>query len=86
MASLVYILCALASAACALLLTRGYFRSRERLLLWSSLCFIFLTISDVLLFIDLAVLPNSIDLSLLRTVPALIGVGILLVGLIWEAR
>jgi len=86
MASLVYILCAITSASCAVLLTRAFLRSRERLLLWSSLCFACLTISNVLLVIDLAILPTSINLSVIRTVPALVGVCILLFGLIWESR
>ncbi|MCC6797825.1 MAG: hypothetical protein IT366_22110 [Candidatus Hydrogenedentes bacterium] len=86
MGSVVYILCALTSAACAVLLTRGFLRTRERLLLWSSLCFILLAISNVLLVIDLALLPRTIDLSVIRTVPAFLGVCVLLFGLIWESR
>lgn len=36
----VYVLRALTTLVCAILLTRGYIRSRARLLLWSALCFI----------------------------------------------
>ena len=86
MASVVYILCALTSAACAVLLTRGFLRTRERLLLWSSLCFIMLAIANVLLVVDLAIMPTTIDLSVIRTVPTLVGVCVLLFGLIWESR
>lgn len=86
MASVVYILCALTSAACAILLTRGFLRTRERLLLWSSLCFIMLAIANVLLVVDLAIMPTTIDLSVIRTVPTLVGVCVLLFGLIWESR
>lgn len=82
----VYILCTITSGLCAWLLTRGYWRTRDRLLLWSSWCFVFLAISNVLLAVDLALLPDSIDLSVARTVPAVIGVGLMLFGLIWEAR
>lgn len=80
----VYVLCALTSLACAVLLLRGYFRTRVRLLLWSGLCFAGLTLNNVLLVVDVGVVPN-IDLSAWRTLPAVIGVGVLLYGLIWEA-
>jgi hypothetical protein len=86
MASLVYITCAVTSALCALLLTRGYLRSKDRLLLWSSCCFVFFFISNVLLVVDLAILPNTTDLSVIRTIPSLAGVAIMLYGLIWESR
>ena len=81
--SLVYALCSLTSVACAVLLLRGYKRSRFRLLLWSGLCFVGLALNNILLFIDLRIVPD--DLSLWRTIPAVIGVAILLYGLIWES-
>ena len=49
---IVYGLCVVTSALCAVLLLRGYARSRVPLLLWSGLCFIGLTLNNVLLFID----------------------------------
>jgi uncharacterized protein DUF5985 len=55
----------LASSACALLLFRGYLRRRIRLLMWSGICFIGLTINNVALFIDLVVFPD-LDLRLAR--------------------
>jgi heme/copper-type cytochrome/quinol oxidase subunit 4 len=67
------------------LLLRGYFRSRVRLLLWSGLCFAGLALNNVVLFIDLRVLPET-DLSLVRTLPAVAGVMILVYGLVWETR
>jgi heme/copper-type cytochrome/quinol oxidase subunit 4 len=81
--SIVYALCSLTSIACAVLLLRGYRRSRVRLLLWSGLCFAGLALNNVLLFIDVRVVPD-VDLSLWRTIPAVIGIAILLFGLIWE--
>ena len=36
----VYVLCALTSLGCAVLLVRGYLESRARLLLWSSVSFV----------------------------------------------
>jgi hypothetical protein len=83
--SIVYALCAITSIGCAVLLLRGYRRSRVRLLFWSGLCFIGLALNNVLLFIDVRVVPD-VDLSLWRTIPAVLGVAVLLYGLIWETR
>lgn len=85
MAQLAFILCATTSFACALLLYRGYRRSRVRLLFWSALCFLGLTINNVLLFVDLRVVPDM-DLAVIRALPALLGLAALLYGLIWEAK
>jgi hypothetical protein len=85
MVTLVYALCALTSLACAVLLLRGYFASRARLLLWSGLCFVGLAANNVILLIDTRVVP-TIDLSLWRSLPAVAGVAILLYGLVWETR
>jgi len=84
-ATLVYVLCAITSVACAWLLLRSWARSRVRLLLWSGLCFAGLAINNILLFIDVRVLPE-IDLSVWRTIPAVIAVLVLIFGLIWETR
>ena len=86
MAEAVYILCALTSAACAVLLLRGYRRSGMRLLLWSGLCFVALAVSNVVLFVDLVIVPEDIDLSLIRSGLGLLGVVTLLYGLIWDAQ
>ena len=86
MAEAVYLLCAATSIACATLLLRGYVRQRTRLLLWSSLCFGLLAINNALLFIDLIVVPVTVDLTLWRGLTALGGVSILLFGLLWESR
>jgi hypothetical protein len=84
MAEAVYILCSLTSLACTVLLLRGYLRRQVRLLLWSSLCFFGLTISNVLLFVDLVVVPN-IDLSIWRSLATLIALVVLIYGLVWDA-
>lgn len=83
MAESVYALCAVTSIICAVLLLRGFRASRMRLLFWSALCFIGLALNNVLLLIDLYAFPK-VDLFIPRTVLALIAVGILLHGLIWE--
>jgi hypothetical protein len=85
MATLVYALCALTSLACAVLLLRGYFATRARLLLWSGLCFTGLALNNILLLIDKRVVP-SMDLSLWRSLPAVAGIALLLYGLVWETR
>lgn len=85
MAEAVYILCALTSAACAVLLLRGWARTRVRLLLWSGLCFACLFLNNSLLFIDKAIIPSH-DLSVLRQIAAVCGLLILLYGLVWEAE
>jgi len=81
--SIVYILCALTALACSALLLRGYYRSKARLLLWAGLCFGMLSLNNALVFVDVVSVPE-IDLSLWRTLPALIGVFLLIYGLIWE--
>ena len=84
MATVVYMLCALTSIACAVLLYRGYRESRARLLFWSAVCFAGLALNNVLLFIDMRIIPAE-DLSVWRSVPALLGLASLMNGLVWES-
>lgn len=83
-APVVYFLCAATAFACAWLLLRAYARNRVRLLFWSGLCFVGLTLNNVALIIDRLVLPE-IDLWALRLAPAVLGVAALVFGLIWES-
>ena len=85
MAGIVYLLCAATSLACAVLLLRAYKQSRVRLLFWSGLCFCGQAINNALLFIDLRVVPET-DLFVLRSLPALLGVLLLIYGLIWDTE
>ena len=82
---LLFLLAALTSFACMALLFRGYARTGLRLLLWSALCFIFLTANNVLLFVDNVIVPQ-IDLRPYRLIAALVGIGCLLYAFIWEAE
>lgn len=82
--TVVYLLCFLTSSACAFLLGRSYRRSGARLLLWSSLCFLFLAGNNLLLVIDLLLLPTDVDLRFARLILALIAVCVLLFGFIWD--
>lgn len=84
MAVAVYMLCMLASAFCALLLLREYRRSRARLLLWSSLSFVGWAANNALLFMDLVIFVNVVDLALARATTALVAVSLLLYGLVWD--
>ena len=86
MAEAVYLLCALTSGACAFLLLRSYFRSRSRLLVWSSLAFVGLAINNALLFVDLVLIPEGVDLSVARSITGLAALMVLAYGLIWEAE
>lgn len=85
MEPIAYILCAIVSLLCAILLLRGFFQGRHRLLLWSGLCFSGLTIANVLVFVDLMMLPN-VDLYPLRLVVTAASVLSLLFGLILEGE
>ena len=84
MPTVIYGLCAVIALTCAGLLVRAWRATRYRLLLWTALCFAALTANNVLLFMDKIVFPDM-DLSLVRTITALIGMSILLYGLIWDA-
>jgi len=79
-----YALAALTCLACTVLLFRGYARSRLRLLLWSALCFVFLTLNNVLLFFDLIVF-SELDLRPWRLAAALAGLLFLLYGFLFES-
>ncbi len=83
MAEIVYILCALTSLFCAVLLFRSYRAAKTRLLMWSTLCFVGLAINNLLLVVDLLVVPDM-DLALVRSGTALASMFLLLIGLIWE--
>ena len=85
MAISVYVLCSTTSLACTLLLLRGFRKTGVRLLMWSSLCFAGMMLNNVMLLVDLVVLPH-LDLSMWRKLPVLFGLGALLFGMIWESR
>lgn len=79
----VYGLCLLTSALCAALLFRSWGRSRQPLLLWSAACFSLLAVNNLLVVLDMVVLPG-VDLSLARQLSSLAAVGVLIYGFIWE--
>lgn len=81
----VYIFGFLVTLACGVLLFRAYSAVRKRLLLWSAICFCGLALSNLLVFVDLVLLP-TVDLYLLRLITAAIAMLLLLYGLIWEGQ
>lgn len=85
MVETVYVLCAATSAACAVLLLRRYHRTRTRLLLQSGLCFVGLALNNLILVVDLMIVPD-LDLSTWRLAPALLGASLLLYGLVWDSQ
>ena len=83
--AIVYVLCFLTSAACAWLLGRSYSRSRVRLLLWSSICFAFLAGNNLILILDLLVLPGF-DLRVPRLLLSLAAALSLIWGFVWDVE
>ena len=81
-----YVLALVTSLACMVLLFRAYAVSGMRLLLWSALCFVGLSVNNVLLFVDLVIVATQLDLRPYRLLSALAGVLSLLYGFIWEAE
>ena len=79
----VYVLCFLTSGACAWLLARNYGRTQARLLLWSAACFALLAMNNLVVILDIIVLP-SIDFRLIRHFFSLAAVMVLLFGFIWD--
>jgi hypothetical protein len=85
MATVVYILGALTSLACCVLLLKGYAQARRKLLLWSGLCFGGLAFSNLIVFVDLRLFPD-VDLYPARLITAAVSMLLLLYGLIWESE
>ena len=83
MAGIIYGLCAFTAFVCSWLLLQAYRRSRYRLLLWGGLCFVMLTLNNILVILDELII-HSMDFSTWRLVTGFAGMLILLYGLIWE--
>jgi hypothetical protein len=83
--TVLYLLALVTSLACMVFLFRAYAGSGMRLLLWSALCFVGLSLSNALLVLDMLVFLDT-DLRLLRLAATLAGLLFLLYGFIWEAE
>lgn len=85
MPGIVYLLCAATCLLCAGMLFRGYARQRVRLLFWSGLCFVGLMLDNVMLYVDVIMVPE-LDLSFWRKMPGLVALLLLLFGLVWDSE
>lgn len=79
----VFLLCFATCVVCLALLALGYMRTRNRLLLWTAICFVFLAINSGLVVLDVLVFPE-VDLRIHRQIATLAALSILLWGFIWE--
>ena len=85
MGSALHIASFLTTLLCAVLLLRAYATVRRKLLLWSGLCFVVLTVTNFLVIADLMIFPE-IDLYTYRLATTAIALTLLLYGLIWESQ
>jgi hypothetical protein len=85
MAVVVYVLCLITAMSCAGVLFAAYRRSGATLLVWSSLCFAGLALNEVLVLVDLYVVPGT-SLRLMRSLAGLLAMVLMLVGLILHTR
>ena len=84
-AALLYLLCLLASIACAGLLLRAFRRTRAPLLLWSAGCFGLLALNNLFVVADMLVF-HEVDLTYFRQASAFAAVVVLLYAFIWEVE
>jgi len=85
MAETIYLLSAALSTFCAGALANAYWKTANRLLLWSAICFALLALNNIFLCVDLILLPQM-DLHGLfwrHLISASAGCA-LVYGLIWE--
>jgi hypothetical protein len=83
LSNVLYFVCLLSSLVCMVLLLRGYRRTGMRLLLWSGICFVCLSMSNLVLFVDVQ-LPD-VNLHAYRLGLSLLAGIVLMFGFIWEA-
>lgn len=83
MSAVIYTLCAMTSLLCAVLLLRSFSKSKHRLLLWAGVCFVGITLNNLLLVADKLIFPD-IDLLTPRLLVALIALFFLVYGLIFD--
>jgi uncharacterized membrane protein len=86
MGEIVYVLCAVTSLACAVLLVRAWRATRSRLLLPSAVCFVGFFVNNVVLVIDEVFTANTVSLVLVRDGLNVASVTALVVGLVWGSR
>lgn len=82
--AVVYGLCLLASLLCAGLLFRAWAKARTRLLLWTAVSFGFMALNNLLLVVDLVLLPTQVQLWWVRQLVLAVAIGVLIYAFIWE--
>ena len=82
-AEITYVLCAVTSMLAALVLLRRYRHTPSRLLFWSAVAFCGLAIQNVLVVVDLVMVPQ-VDLSAGRALVAAVAMLVFVGGLISE--
>jgi hypothetical protein len=82
--AVVYGLCLLASLSCAGLLFRAWAAGRTRLLLWTAVAFGFMALNNLLLVVDLVLLPTQVELWWYRQAALAAAIGVLIYAFIWE--
>jgi hypothetical protein len=80
---IIYMLCVVTSLLCAYLLVRAYRLGKSRLLVWSALCFALLAVNNLVLAVDVLLLPD-VDLGILQLLTSLAAVMVLLYAFVWE--
>jgi hypothetical protein len=85
MAGVIYLLCALTALLCSWMLLKAYRRSGYKLLLWGGLCFVGLTMNNILVIADKFLVP-FVDLSTWRLLFALAALMVFLYGLIFDSE
>lgn len=83
--ALVYLLCLVTSALCAVLLFRAWRTTRSRLLLWTAVSFLFFALNNLALVADMVVFPVT-PLWPLRLTTQFLAFAVLLYGFVWEAE
>jgi hypothetical protein len=84
--AVLFVIVVLTSFACMVLLFRAYLQSGLNILLWSALCFVGMTVNNLLLFVDLVLFPETIDLRAYRQAAALVGMLFMIYGFIRESE
>ena len=80
---IIYLLCVATSLLCAYLLVLAYRANRTEVLIWSALCFVLLAVNNLVIAIDILLLP-TIDLTIVQLTTSLAAAAVLLYGFIWK--
>ncbi len=85
MAEVVYVLCALTSIGCTVLLWMSYRKSGMPLLFWSALCFVGLALNNIFLLGDL-VFKTETDFAIPRNLSGVVALSLFLYGALYSRQ